>query len=225
MAMKAIASEDLGIAHGYGHFDRVRGWALCIAEDEGFTDLEVVEAAALLHDVGLAHVAQRRQHAQVGAETAARFLKEQRLFTDHQIQAIATAIRFHSSVKGGGLLGDILRDADILDGLGAVGIMRAFTSKHAHPEYDPHKVKGDTWGTTAREFDQRFAEGRGIGGYIVDQVNFQISWYGNLATEAARGIARPLVGFMRAYMTQLEREVHCRLGTDAEGHLEQPEVR
>lgn len=106
---------------------------------------------------------------------AVQFLREEKLFADHEVQAIANAIRSQSSVRGGGPLAGILRDADILDALGAVGMMRAFTSKYAQPEYNPRNVKGDTWETTAREYDQRFAEGRGIGGHIVDQVNFQIS--------------------------------------------------
>jgi len=99
--VSAIADKNLRIAHGFRHLDRVRRWALQIAQDEGRVDLALVEAAALLHDVGLAHVARRTEHAQVGAEVAARFLREQPLFTDQEIEAIATAIRFHSSVSGG----------------------------------------------------------------------------------------------------------------------------
>lgn len=38
-------------------------------------------------------------------------------------------------------------------------------------------------------------------------------------------IARPLVRSMEVYVTQLEREVHRRLGTDADGYLGQSEVR
>jgi hypothetical protein len=213
--VRAITASDLRIAHGFGHLDRVRGWALQIAKHGGGADLVLVETAALLHDVGLAHVAQRTQHAEVGADVAARFLRQERLFTEHEIEAIATAIRFHSSVSGGGSLGNILRDADILDALGAIGLMRAFTTKYALPEYDPCNVKGDAWGTTAREYDRRLADGRGIGNHIVDQVNFQISWYDNLTTAIAREIAAPLVRFMEAYVIQLEREAHRCLATDA----------
>jgi uncharacterized protein len=205
--MSRPLAHELKIAHDFKHVDRVRGWAVRIAEREGFEDLELVEAAALLHDIGLAQVERRNQHAQVGAEIAAQFLREKQLFTDQEVDAIYEAIRCHSSPSGGGKLGEILRDADKLDAMGAVGIMRAFTSKYAKPEYSPYSVKGDTWGKTMQEFEKRFAEGWGIGDYILDQVNFQISFFGELRTETAKRIAEPLVQFMKAYVLQLETEI------------------
>ena len=36
----------------------------------------------------------------------------------------------------------ILRNADVTDATGAVGLMRAFTSKSFLPEYDPGDIKG-----------------------------------------------------------------------------------
>jgi putative nucleotidyltransferase with HDIG domain len=195
------------IAHDFKHADRVRRWALHIAHQEGFEALALVEAAALLHDIGLAHVEERSRHAQVGAEMAAAFLRERRLFAEDEIEEIAHAIRFHSSLNGGGRLLEILRDADMLDLFGAVGLMRACASMHAKPEYDPRNVKGETWGMPASAFTRRFAEGRGAGDYIVDQINFQISCYDNLSTTAARRAAAPLVEFMRAYIVQLDAEV------------------
>lgn len=162
-SMAAVVAPDLRIGHDFKHVDRVRRWALLIARNEGLEDLELVEAAALLHDVGLAciKVERRSQHAQVGAEMAAQFLHGRQTFTDGEIKAITDAIRCHSSPSGGGVLGKILRDADKLDALGAVGLMRAFTSKYAKPEYAPHNVKGDTWETTMSEFERWFAEGKG----------------------------------------------------------------
>jgi hypothetical protein len=105
------------------------------------------------------------------------------------------------------MLGDILRDADKLDALGAIGLMRAFTSKYAKPEYDPQCVKGDTWKMPMTGFEERFAAGQGIGDYIVDQVNFQISFFGELCTPTAQWIGKPLVEFMQAYVIQLEAEI------------------
>jgi putative nucleotidyltransferase with HDIG domain len=203
-ARQVMAEE---VAHDFKHADRVRRWALQIARSEGYEDLEILEAAALLHDIGLAPAEQRGQHGRIGAEMAAKFLRENGLFAEEEIEEIANAIRYHNSLRDGAQLLDILRDADALDQFGAVGIMRALTSQSARPEYDPRNVKGDTWGMTSREYDQQFAEGEGIGAYIVDQVNFQISNYGNLRTETAKRIAAPLVALMKAYMMQLESEI------------------
>ena len=208
-SMSSVTAPDLRLAHGFRHVDRVRRWALRIADGEAVQDLELVEAAALLHDIGLTRVEveHRGQHAQVGAETAARFLRDRRLFTEQETEAITDAIRCHGSPSSGGVLGRILRDADKLDALGAVGIMRAFTSKYAKPEYAPHDVKGDTWRMSMQGFEQRFKEGKGIGARIMDQVNFQISFYDELHTETAKQMGRPLIEFMRAFVIQLESEV------------------
>ena len=65
--MEGVAGSKLEIGHGFKHVDRVRRWALAIARGEGGADPELVEAAALLHDVGRAHVMQERQHARAGA--------------------------------------------------------------------------------------------------------------------------------------------------------------
>jgi putative nucleotidyltransferase with HDIG domain len=212
-SMGAVNAPDLRIAHDFRHVDRVRRWTLEIAAHEGLQDSEIVEAAALLHDIGLAYVEveQRSRHAQAGAEIATQLLRERQLFTEEEIEAIADAIRHHSSPSGGGVLGDILRDADKLDALGAIGIMRAFTSKYAKPEYDPQCIKGDTWEMAMTGFERRFAEGKGIGDYIIDQVNFQISFFGTLCTKTAKRLGKPLVEFMQAYVVQLESEVtSCR---------------
>jgi uncharacterized protein len=210
------------VAHDFKHVDRVRRWALRIAKEEGFEDLEMVEVAALLHDIGLPHVdeeSEREKHGQVGAEIAERFLKENSSFTGEQIGQITSAIRYHCSppsmvaellkdVGEKGRLLEIIRDADNLDAFGAVGLMRAFTSKAAKPEYTPGNVKGDTWGLSSRGFDDRFAEGLATGETIVDQINFQISLCDNLHTKAAKCLSKPLVEFMKEYIIQLEHEIN-----------------
>ncbi len=206
-SMRTVVDDDLRIAHDFKHVDRVRGWARQIAENEGYGNLDLVEAAALLHDIGLAHVEQRNHHAQKGAEIATDYLKEQGLFTDKEIAIIAEAIRCHNSMSGGGKLGEIIRDADKLELFGAIGIMRAFTSKYMKPEYDPSNIRGETWEMTADDFTKRFKSGIGIGNYIMDQLNFQLSCWDHLSTETARQLARPLVEFMRAYIIQLDGEI------------------
>ncbi len=192
-------------AHDYKHVDRVRRWAVRIAEAEGYQHTDLVQTAALLHDIGL--VDGRTGHGPRGAEMAAQFLRENGLFSAPEIKEIAMAIGNHTSLDGEGTLDVILRDADILDLLGPVGIMRAFTSKAAQPEYRPDNVKGDTWGITAVEVTTRFTSGQGVGHTIVDQLNFQISCYENLYTTAAQEWARPLQAYMRSFLCELESQV------------------
>ncbi len=212
------------VAHEFKHVDRVRQWALRIAAEEGFENMEMVETAALLHDIGLPYIdeeKERGKHGQVGAEIAEGFLKENSSFTEEQIEKIVLAVRYHSSpptlvtefLKGIGEKGrllEIIRDADMLDAVGAVGLMRAFTSKSGRPEYNQGKVKGDTWGLSSEGFDDRFADGLGVGETIVDHINFQISLYDNLHTKTARRLAQPLLEFMKEFIIQLEREANAQ---------------
>lgn len=198
---------DGEIAHDFKHADRVRNHALRIAQQEGYPHPERVEAAALLHDIALKY-GERREHGRVGAEMAVQFFRENHLFEADAIEEIAHAIHWHNSVKPDpSLLLNILRDADILDLLGAVGLMRGLTAMAHRPDYDPTAIQGETWGFSARDFDERFASGRGTGPTIIDHINFQISCYDNLYTAAARQIALPLVNLTRAFIEQLAREI------------------
>jgi putative nucleotidyltransferase with HDIG domain len=195
------------VAHDFKHVDRVRNWALRIAKEESYEDTEVVEITALLHDIGLAYTEKRSEHAEVGAEVAAKYLRENGFFSEEIAEEIAEAIRYHGSLEDRGELQVILKDADMLDALGAVGIMRAFTSKSWKPEYEERSVKGETWGFSARGFDGRIDNEGEVGDYIIDQINFQISYYENLKTETAKRLAGPLVKFMKDYVLQMEREI------------------
>src|SRR5690242_3589740 len=124
------------VGHDFKHIQRVRRWARYIAEQEGYARLDMAEAAALLHDIGLRDGG-RPRHAEVGAELAATFLRENEVFDELEIQEIADAVRSHSSLNGRGRLYQILQDADCLELFGAVGLMRASTSKASLPEYPP----------------------------------------------------------------------------------------
>ena len=209
------------IAHDFKHVDRVRNWALYIARSEGFRDLQLVEVAALLHDIGLPHIdkeSERSKHGEVGAEIADRFLRENSILTEEQIGRITLAIRYHSSppsladdivrISGErGKLVEIIRDADTLDAIGAVGLMRAFTSKYLLPQYDPNNIRGETWELPPAGFTERLSKGLGVGKHIIDQINFQISYYRNLRTKTGRQLAEPLVQFMKDFVLQLEDEI------------------
>ncbi len=199
--MKNIVSH-----HDFKHVDRVRNWALQIAEGEGFKDLELVEVTALLHDIGLAFNPERSRHGQVGAEIAGRFLAEKNLLPDEKISQVTEAIRYHTVMRRSNKLLDILQDADRLEALGAVGIMRAFTSKSSWPEYNPSDIKGAMWGISGKEYGGAFIK-EPEEKTIIDQLNFQIHYYDNLATRTARELAKPFVVYMKKYILQLEHEI------------------
>ncbi len=212
--------NQLLIAHDFKHIDRVRKWALVIARNEHFDNTELVEVTALLHDIGLLYLDEkldRRKHGEVGAEFAAEFLRKHSDYSTEEISQIADAIKYHSlspsiiteylsTLGESGRLLEILRDADNLDGLGAIGIMRAVASKYYLPDYDPENIKGQTWGLSDDEFLARFKYGVESVKFVVDQINQQIRYYDSFHTLTAKQIATPLVQFMRDFVLQLERE-------------------
>ncbi|MEM8858557.1 MAG: HD domain-containing protein [Chloroflexota bacterium] len=207
-SMASIKNLDLKLAHDYKHVDRVRGWILQIAQNEGYNNLEQVEATALLHDIGLAHVEHRRDHAKVGAQLAAQFLQEHALFSNQEIREIEEAIRYHSATSGGGTLGKILRDADKMELFGAIGIMRCITHSYSLQDYDAQQIKGETWQLPIEGFEKRFADGLGVGPSIIDHLNFQISLYSDLYTKAAQELALPQLAYTKNFIKQLESEVN-----------------
>ena len=195
------------IAHHMPHVQRVYHHALRLAQAENYPYLDRVAAAALLHDIGLPMVSKRGDHPKVGAGLAATFLQENDLFSSPEITEIAEAIVHHGRLDGDTPLIHILRDADILDLLGSVGIMRAFTSKSNLPAYQSKQPRGETWGLDAADFTARFQMGVGIGPTILDQINFQMSCYENLCTETARAMGRPLRDTMCQFVNQFVQEI------------------
>ncbi len=199
--------EVFRIAHDLPHVRRVYANAMRLAQAEGYHHLDRVAAAALLHDVGLPVVDKRGDHPRVGAELAAQFLQENELFAPDEIAEICEAIGHHGRLDGDAPLIHILRDADTLDLLGTVGLMRAFTSKTHLPVYLPEHPRGETWGLTSANFTQRFQAGLGMGPTILDQINFQLSCYENLSTGTAKEWGRPLRDTMRQFVIQFAGEV------------------
>ncbi len=199
--------EVFRIAHEMSHVRRVYAHALRLAQAEGYPHQDRVAAAALLHDIGLPVVDKRGDHPRVGAELAGQFLQENGLFAPAEIAEICEAIVYHGRLDGTTPLIHILCDADRLDVLGTVGLMRAFTSKAHLPVYLPEHPRGETWGFTADDFTERFQAGLGMGPTILDQINFQISCYENLSTETAKEWGRPLRDTMRQFVSQFAEEV------------------
>jgi len=113
--------------HGVDHVLRVRDLALAIAEKvREPVDREVLELAALLHDIG--RLSTDTNHAERSAEIA-RILLELADYPRDKIDVIVNAILAHSytsRVEAMSIEAKILSDADKLDALGAIGIARVF---------------------------------------------------------------------------------------------------
>jgi uncharacterized protein len=113
-------------AHDFDHILRVLALAERIAQAEG-ADLEIVCAAALLHDVGRAEEERGNGcHARIGAARAREILRGH---PQDRVEAVAEAIAAHRFRRGPSpqsLEAQVLYDADKLDAMGAIGIARAY---------------------------------------------------------------------------------------------------
>jgi len=196
-------------AHGYSHVDRVRRWGLLIAGKEGYQETKRVEAAALLHDIGLSKQGDRRNHGDVSAEMAESFLKQNNLFPPDAINEICLAIRLHNrKLPRANLLSAILMDADILDLLGPIGLLRSAVSEGGHlPEYDVQNFRTDAWKAKNDFFDQRYAKSEKITNNMIEQLNFQASCYDNLTLSASKKLAKPYAAYLYRFIADLESQL------------------
>jgi len=135
-----LAGTEAG--HDWSHVDRVRNMALYLREMEGTGDRQVIELAALLHDIADAKFHGGDQ--ELGANLATKFLERNGL-DEEKILHIRSIVR-HISFKGGhdqnGIQSPefrIVQDADRLDAMGAIGIARTFNYGGFRnlPIYDP----------------------------------------------------------------------------------------
>lgn len=114
-------------AHGFDHVLRVTHTAEHIARAEG-ADLEIVRAAALLHDVA-ADGPDRDDHHLVGAEAVRRILGGKGV-SQQRVEAVAHCVQSHRFRRPkdapATLEAQCVYDADKLDAIGAVGVARAF---------------------------------------------------------------------------------------------------
>ncbi|MEZ5715840.1 MAG: HD domain-containing protein [Paracoccaceae bacterium] len=139
----AQAEMQTDPAHDLAHLDRVWENARRIAADEPLCDTRALMAAAYLHDlVNLPKGApDRAQASQLSARRAAGLLPSLGLSPD-RIATTCHAIEAHSfsaNITPETPEARILRDADRLDALGAVGMMRWFAVSGGlnRPLYDP----------------------------------------------------------------------------------------
>ena len=124
-AMEQMAKLGL---HGWPHVKRVQRLCMQLAKNAKEGDSEVLEVAALLHDVGK-HVEKENNsvdHGRISAEMAEEFLRSIK-FDDEKLEAVCHAIRTHThGEEPRSLEAKIVHDADFLDKMGAVGVATVF---------------------------------------------------------------------------------------------------
>lgn len=127
---EALAVPDP--THDAAHLLRVALWTLRLGAGAGGVDEREAIAAALLHDA--VHVpknsSERAKASERSAEFAAARVAELGFGPD-AVQRIAAAVRDHSFSRGAvpeSALGSALQDADRLEALGAIGLLRTIST-------------------------------------------------------------------------------------------------
>jgi len=193
--------DGMGGCHGPDHTERVHKTALHIGRLMG-ARLDVLSAAALLHDIGRRYETREQGkicHAEKGAELAREILVKIN-FAPALIEEIAHCIeahRYRGDKIPRTLEAKILYDADKLDSIGAVGIGRAFlfagqTGARLHNESDVDILACKPYSkedTAYREFKFKMSK-------IKDR----------MLTPEGKRLAAERHDFMEVFFERLERE-------------------
>jgi uncharacterized protein len=185
--------------HDIGHVLRVALWTSRLGGDE-ISPREAI-AAALCHDlVNVPKDSPKRKQASAMSARAARRLLPQYGFDSARVSTIADAIRDHSFSRGvmpDTLLGRALQDADRLDALGAIGIMRNIGT-------------GARIGASYFDMDDPWATGRKL-----DDITFSLdhfftkllTLYNTMCTLRGRAEAERRIRTMENFLDELANEI------------------
>ena len=189
-------------AHGWEHVSRVYTLAQHIARQEG-ANLLVVSIAALMHDLG--RTVQNnsiKHHADLSAALAKELLAPYHVPTDVQ-EAVVHAILAHSFSRGIAprtLEARVVRDADRLDGLGAIGILRwAITGTLRRSSQTKTYHPTDPFAEQHTPDDNN---------YMLDHFFTKLLKLSDtMATDTGRTLAQQRTAFMHTYLAELRKEL------------------
>jgi uncharacterized protein len=190
-------------AHDFQHISRVYKNAELISKQEESVDLDIVLAAALLHDLVVYPKGSSKtiNSADDSAEIAKKILLEYKNYPREKIEKVADAIRIHSYSKRlvpKTLEGKILQDADRLDAIGAIGIARTFSvgGSENRSLYNPT----DAFCKTERQLDDTQ--------WTLDHIKKKLMILKNsMHTKTAKKIAEERTEFMELFLNQLRKEI------------------
>ena len=123
--IQIFAEGHQQLGHDINHPLRSAELAERIALHEGYPDINEAWAGGLLHDMGRAMQPTETGHGPAGVPIASKLLREYTDFDARTKQRILKAIEVHSRLNQKGKLTHIIQDADMLDGMGSVGLERA----------------------------------------------------------------------------------------------------
>lgn len=193
------------LAHDRFHIQRVHAWTLRLAAEAG-ADPDLAGAAALVHDLVFVpkDSAQRAEGGERSAAAAPEVLAAAG-YDALEITQIADAVRTSSWSRGlppVGPLGAVLQDADRLDALGALGLMRnlACAQHMAKPGRGGFYHPDDALARSGRPLEDK--------AWATDHLFAKLLKLADgMHTVTARDEARRRHDFLLAWLAELEQEL------------------
>jgi len=210
-----IVKKELACsAHNMEHVFRVYNMALMIAKNEKNVDLDVLKTATLLHDIARAKEDNDKTGMTCHAEESARMSKiilDDLNYSKEKIEKIQNCIlahRFKTKKRAETIEEKILFDADKLDSLGAIVIMRAgmWLGKHGCSIFPEMSLK---------EYAKKNLVGGKLNGRIKDPSKHSIFYEheikdrklpGLMHTKTGKIIAKERLAFVDMFMERLKKE-------------------
>lgn len=170
-------------AHTLDHVKRVHTLCLKLLDREN-VDMRVLEAAALLHDIGRAREQETGISHSILSGNMSRDILREVGFTESECDKVVAAIRTHrfsEGIKPTSLEGQILSDADKLDAIGAIGIYRSIA--------------------------EAVTTERGIEGFLKHADEKLLKLHDLMYTKKAKQIAKERHVFLDAFVIRLREEI------------------
>jgi len=212
--IKEIAEKESSFEHKMDHVMRVYNMCLLLAKNEHI-DLDVLKAAALLHDIARNKEDKDKtgkiDHAILGATMAESILKDLN-FPEQKILAVKECIishRYRNNHEPKTIEAKILFDADKLDTIGAIGVARSFVwiGKNNANIYSNGNPK---------KYIKENLEGGKINGKIIDktkhspQIEFETKTKflkEKLYTKKGKKVCKERIKYVEKFLNRLEKEI------------------
>ena len=194
--------------HDFSHVLRVRKLAKKLAKPEEVDSFKI-QMVALLHDIGRGKEDFKigLTHADISEKLARPYLTKIKEITNVEREEILEAIRRHS--KGNSYdskLTQVFQDADRLDALGVIGIVRLILFK---PEMkicqSPASFLIRKW--NQNEIDAKKNRGEEVFYDLVSGIIFVLSFYDVMNTKLGKKLAQPLIKEMKDFLLKLKKEI------------------
>lgn len=183
---RSLSKEKTG--HGYEHAKNVLKIALKIAKSFKQIDYDALFAACLLHDISYKKGYMKEHHIK-SAEQSKPIL-EKFNFSEEKIKKIQEIIAHHVFCTKPSIFveGRMLRDADYIDGLGSIGLIRmiSFSLTQKIPYF---KSKRDMFNET-----------------FYGNIKSLLKWPEKISTKEGKIIAGKRIKIIKQFLKQIEKE-------------------